>query len=119
VRTMQRNKVIAFISAGVLTVGVGAAATSALAAGSTPAQPTGSGTAAIQPAGAVMQPVVAKQTVKAPAKTPIKHAATSKRAVRHVTKHSVRSRKVVRPATKALNNAPRKAVMTHSAVRKG
>ena len=117
--TMTRNRIIAFISAGVLTVGVGAGATSALAAGSPPAQPSGSGTAAVRPATVVMQPVVAKQAVKTPAKAPIKHAATGKRAVRHATKHTVRSRNAARPATKALNNAPRKAVMNHNAVRKG
>lgn len=117
--SMTRNKIIAFMSAGVLAVGVGAGATSALAAGSPPAQPAGSGTAAVKPAAAVMQPVAAKQAIKAPAKAPIKNAAATKRAVRHVTRHTVRSQKAVRPATKALNNAPRKAVMSHNAVRRG
>ena len=117
--TMTRNKIIAFISAGVLTAGVGAGATSALAAGSPPAQPAGSGTAAVQPAAAVMQPVVAKQAVKGPIRTPAKHVATTTRGVRHATKHAVRSRQAVRPAAKTLTNAPRKAVMSHNAVRKG
>jgi hypothetical protein len=113
---MTRNRIIAFISAGVLTLGVGAGATSALAAGSPPAQPVGSGAAAVLPATAAMQPVAAKQAVKAP----VKNAAPVTPTVRHGAKHAVRNQKAVRPASKALNNTtPRKAVTIHSAARMG
>jgi hypothetical protein len=111
---MTRNRLVAFISAGVLTLGVGAGATSALAAGSPPAQPVSTGAAATQPVTAAMRPVATKEAVK----TPIKHAAHG-RNVRHAPKPAALSTKTVRPAKGLKNAAPRKATVVRGAARVG